>query len=103
MSRLDLAQVAVMGNELALAWSDGAESYLGFEALRKACPCAACQGEPDVTGMVVVPSVNHTEKSFHLLSHTRMGGYALQLTWADGHRTGLYSYEYLRSLGESHG
>jgi len=99
VSRLDLINAATVGNELALAWSDGQESYFTFERLRKACPCAACQGEPDVTGKVVLPPVNHNEKSFQLLRHEKMGGYALQLTWADGHRTGLYSYDYLRSLG----
>lgn len=87
-----------MGNEVALAWADGGESYLTFEALRKGCPCAACQGEPDVTGFVVVPKVMHNERSFQLLRHEIVGGYAIQFFWADGHSTGIYSYDFLRRL-----
>lgn len=98
MSVIKLEGLAVVGTELALAWADGAESYLTFEALRRGCPCAGCQGEPDVTGKVVVPQVFHTERSFQLLRHEMIGGYALQLFWADGHSTGLYSYDYLRKL-----
>jgi len=94
-----LENLATMGSELALAWADGCESYLDFEMLRKACPCAGCQGEPDVTGLVIVPKVVHNERSFQLLRHEMVGGYAIQLFWADGHGTGIYSYEYLRKLG----
>ncbi len=98
MNVIKLQNIAVMGGELALAWADGEESYLGFELLRKGCPCAACQGEPDVTGMVVVPQVVHTERSFQLLRHEMIGGYAIQFFWADGHSSGIYSFDYLRKL-----
>lgn len=93
-----LQQIALVGNELALAWDDGQESYLALEALRRACPCAACQGEPDALGRVVRPTVAFTERSFHLSRYEPVGGYALQLHWADGHNTGIYSFAYLRSL-----
>ncbi|MDA7881854.1 DUF971 domain-containing protein [Akkermansiaceae bacterium] len=98
MSIIKLQQIAPIGSELALAWEDGEETYLSFENLRKACPCAACQGEPDVTGKVLLPKVIHTEKSFELLRYEIVGGYALQLFWADGHNTGIYSFAYLRGL-----
>ena len=97
---MKLENLAVIGEEVALAWSDGGESYLRFEALRKACPCAACQGEPDVTGRVIVPKVIHSEKSFRLIRHQVVGGYAIQFFWGDGHSTGLYSFDLLRGLGE---
>jgi DUF971 family protein len=29
-----------------------------------------------------------------------VGGYAIQPIWADGHSTGLFSYEYLKRVGE---
>jgi DUF971 family protein len=29
-----------------------------------------------------------------------VGGYALRFNWADGHRTGIYSFDYLRELGD---
>lgn len=96
---MKLANFAVMGNEVALAWSDGRESYLNFEQLRRACPCAACAGEPDVTGKVVVPSVAHGPKSFQLVRHEVVGGYAIRFFWGDGHSTGIYSFDLLLRLG----
>lgn len=99
MNAIKLTNFATMGNEIALAWQDGTESYFSFEALRRACPCAGCQGEPDVTGLVVVPKVTYSEKSFVLQRHEVVGGYAIQFFWADGHGTGIYSYELLRRLG----
>ena len=30
----------------------------------------------------------------------QVGNYALGLTWADGHNTGIYSFRFLRALGE---
>jgi len=89
----------VIGQELALAWSDGRESYLPLERLRRNCPCASCGGEPDVMGNVLRPQVSYGPHSFELRSFHFIGGYALQPTWNDGHNTGLYSFRQLRALG----
>lgn len=98
MDTLSLSNTAVIGTELALAWSDGRENYLTFEQLRRACPCASCQGEPDALGRVVLPQVQYGPKAFELVSWETVGGYALQPRWADGHATGIYSFRYLREL-----
>lgn len=99
MNRLELLNAALIGEELALAWNDGRESYIKLDHLRKCCPCAACQGEPDVTGKVARPRVRHNENSYVLRRYEHVGSYALQCFWADGHNTGIYGYEYLRKLG----
>ena len=99
-SRLTPTQIQTIGHELAIAWSDGTESYLGREALRRACPCAACGGEPDVLGYVVRPQVVFTPQSFVLTGFQIIGSYALQPTWADGHGTGLYTFPFLRRLAD---
>lgn len=96
--RLEPTNVQLIGDELAMQWSDGTESYLGLEFLRRACPCAACGGEPDVLGNIERPEVSYTEKSFMLAGFEMVGGYALQPRWGDGHSTGLYSFQYLRRL-----
>ena len=98
MKRLEPTQVQLIGDELAIAWNDGTESYHELELLRRACPCASCGGEPDVLGHVVRPHVTHTPASFELRSWQLVGGYALQPLWADGHGSGIYSYQYLRRL-----
>ena len=89
-----------IGNELAMAWSDGVETYLPLEALRRHCPCAVCGGEPDVMGHVERPKVTYNDGSFDLKNWQTIGGYAIQPTWLDGHSTGIYSYKYLRRLAE---
>ncbi len=93
-------RVEVIGNELALAWSDGQESYINLEKLRRHCPCATCGGEPDVMGEVERPRVSYGPHSFELRSFRFVGGYALQPTWNDGHETGLYTFRQLRALDD---
>ena len=98
---LEPTNIQQIGNELAIQWNDGKESYLNLEFLRRACPCAACGGEPDVLGNVSRPNVTYSRESFVLKKFDMVGGYALQLHWADGHNTGIYSFQYLRRLASS--
>ena len=95
---LEINNIAVVGNELAIVWADGEESYLDIEVLRRGCPCASGQGEPDATGRVIKPQVTYSDRSFSLIRYQSVGGYALQLHFADGHGTGIYSFTYLREL-----
>jgi DUF971 family protein len=96
---LSLIAVAPFGKELALSWSDGLEQFLPLEKLRRACPCAVCNGEPDVMGRGDAPDRNYKQGSFELKGYEFVGGYGLNLRWGDGHGTGIYSYQFLRSLG----
>ncbi len=96
MRRLEHA--AVIGTELALRFADGEELYLSLDMLRRACPCAACQGEPDALGRVLRPIQQIGARGFELQRYEVVGGYAVQLFWADGHSTGIYSFDYLRRL-----
>lgn len=96
--RIEPANIQQIGNELAVQWNDGGESYFDLERLRRACPCAACGGEPDVLGNIARAPVSYNGDSFRLTNFQTVGGYALQLRWADGHDTGLYSFQYLRRL-----
>lgn len=98
--RLEPTNVQQIGNELAIRWNDGTESYLDLQFLRRACPCAACGGEPDVLGNVIRPEVSYSGNSFDLAGFQVVGGYALQPVWADGHNTGIYSFQYLRRLAQ---
>ncbi|MES2923436.1 MAG: DUF971 domain-containing protein [Verrucomicrobiota bacterium] len=95
---LILENATVIGNELALSFADGFEAYLPLPMLRRACPCAACQGEPDALGRVIRPRVEHGPKAYELQNFETVGGYAIQLFWGDGHSTGIYSYTYLQKL-----
>ncbi len=98
--RIEPTNIQVIGNELAILWNDGGETFLTLELVRRSCPCAVCGGEPDVMGHVIRPEVTYTANSFEMKSHQLVGGYAFQPAWADGHGTGLYSFAYLRLLGK---
>lgn len=94
--------VQVLGDELAIVWADGAETYLRLQDLRRLCPCASCQGEADLLGRVAKgPDTPLTAESFKVLGTSPVGGYALQIFWGDGHADGLYTYARLRDWGEN--
>ena len=98
---LQPTRAEVIGQDLAVTWSDGRETFIPLEKLRRHCPCAGCGGEPDVMGQVERPHVEYTPQSFALRDFRFVGGYALQPTWQDGHNTGLYAFRYLRALDEN--
>lgn len=95
---LQPATIQKIGTLLAIAWSDGVETFLPLDFLRRHCPCAACGGEPDVMGNVERPAVTWNQGAFELTSWELVGGYAIQPRWGDGHSTGIFSYRYLRQL-----
>jgi DUF971 family protein len=86
-------------SELRVRWDDGHEGRHTTAALRTSCPCAGCKAERDSGGgpallPILVPGKNE------LRSVEPVGSYALQLSWGDGHRTGIYTFDYLRQLCE---
>jgi DUF971 family protein len=99
--RLEPKNIQQIGNELAIQWNDGIENYFDLQFLRRACPCAACGGEPDVLGNIMRPNVSYTDGSFDLAGFDLVGGYAVQPRWRDGHVTGIYSFQYLRRLNRT--
>jgi DUF971 family protein len=94
--------VTLIGEELAIAWSDGAESYLPLTTLRRLCPCAGCAGERDLLGRLMKgPEKPLVAESFRATATVPVGGYAIQIFWADGHSDGLYPFVKLREWGEN--
>lgn len=92
MSATKLRNLAVTARELALAWGDGHESYVPFERLRRACPCALCQKEEGAVagkGPDPFPTIQ---------ALVPVGAYAVQVVWSDGHDTGIYAFDTLRRL-----
>ena len=98
MRPLDIQPI---GSELAVKWDDGAESYIPLANLRMACPCAGCKGEMDIMGNLYKnPEKPLAANAFQLVRIASVGGYAIQPLWADGHNTGIYSFEYLRRIAD---
>ena len=95
-------KIETIGEELAVKWDDGGESFVSLEKLRRHCPCAACKGEVDVMGNVYKgPEQQLTPRAFQLVRISQVGGYGIQPVWADGHSTGIFSFDYLRRVADA--
>jgi DUF971 family protein len=99
--RLAIENLAIIGEEMAIRWNDGRESYIGLELLRRRCPCAHCAGEKGILGEVYRSEMKLSAGSLRLLKCAVVGGYAIQPEWADRHNSGIYSFDYLRSINLS--
>ena len=85
---------------LLVSWSDGARHRIPFSTLRRACPCAVCQGEMGSAGRFSVdPDLRPGEDE--LADVLLVGSYGVTPVWAGGHQTGIFTFAHLRQLGES--
>jgi DUF971 family protein len=78
---------------LEITWADGHRSRIHHEVLRGYCPCAGCQGH---AGTIKFQSGGNIE----IRNIEQVGNYALSFAWGDGHDSGIYSFRYLRALGD---
>lgn len=81
--------------ELALHYADGSVFRLSCEFLRVHSPSAEVRGHGP--GQEVL---QHGKAGVDIVDIAPVGNYALQLSFSDGHDTGIYSWSYLRELGE---
>ena len=90
--------VQIIGDLLAIKWSDGTEDYFPMDRLRAASPSAENMGERDLTGTVHGGTAQTEFPGVTVTGWQVVGGYGLLFTFSDGHRTGIYPYAYLKSL-----
>ena len=92
------------GAGVDITWNDGHVSHYDFAYLRDACPCATCNEEREKKRMfaaaggasaAVLPMFKPKARA---QSATAVGNYAIQINFSDGHSTGIYSYDHLRSI-----
>ena len=104
MMPADIA-VDLKKSEVRLIWQDGMTSVYSFDLLRQACPCATCnelrrQRQADPL-FILTPDQAGASSALRPENPVQMvGQYGLQFFWADGHRTGIYTFDYLRELSE---
>lgn len=81
--------------EISVTWTDGEETKYTAAELRRACPCAGCINE--WTGKKTLAA--ETIPDGLVFNHISIvGRYALNFHFSDGHDTGIFSFQYLRSL-----
>ncbi len=92
------------GAGVDIVWSDDHASHYDFAYLRDQCPCATCNDErqkkeafaqSSAAPSAVLPMFKPkaTARSAHAV-----GNYAVQITFSDGHSTGIYSFDHLRTI-----
>jgi len=93
--------IQLIGQEVAIVWDDGMETYFPFEKLRAASPSASNVGERDILGNLYGGDGPRRFPGVQVVGWERVGNYALRFDFSDGHRTGLYTFDYLRGLAAS--
>lgn len=85
-----------------IKWEDDSESRINLKYLRDECPCASCKGET-ILFKTFKPEkkAEETPGMYEIKNIETVGGYAIQITWKDGHDTGIYSWDYIKKLTEN--
>ena len=92
------------GAGVDITWADGHSSHFEFAYLREQCPCATCndeRGKKEVLTTMNLPSsplLPMYKPKPRAQGATQVGNYAVQISFSDGHSTGIFSYDYLRTL-----
>lgn len=83
---------------LAVRWADGAETVYDVRELRLACGCALCVDEWTGEDRLDPGSVPEDVRPLQI---ERVGRYAIQVRWSDGHESGIYPFRRLRELAST--
>jgi len=88
---------------LRIEWADGLVSRYSLADLRRNCPCATCRSEREQAvskssglSLTILPS--NIDRATLFADARLVGNYAIQITWQDGHSTGIYDFRYLRLM-----
>lgn len=84
---------------MTIRFADGHVARLSLLELRLGCPCATCRALRE-RGETSWPRPDSPE-SLRITDAELHGAYALQVTWNDGHRTGLYPFVAFREWESS--
>ncbi len=84
---------------LTIEWNDGLLSRFPVAHLRRLSPSAEARAIREALAtnpLTVLPS--GSSAPLHAIDAELVGTYALRIRFSDGHATGLYTWEYLRSI-----
>jgi DUF971 family protein len=84
---------------LHVEWDDGTSTFFPSEYLRRMSPSAdskALRVELDTNPLAILPNVN--KNALTINDAELVGNYAIRFVFSDGHKTGIYSWKYLKAL-----
>ena len=89
-------------SRLRIAWSDGTARFYTVQQLRYACPCAICRegrASGKLSPAAEIPELGEP-RPLTLSGMKPVGHYGYSISFSDGHDTGIYTFDFLRELGE---
>lgn len=93
------------GAGVDIVWTDRHQSHYDFTYLREFCPCALCDEERRKKENVAAHTAGSSGAALPMFKPRpaargakAVGHYALQIDFTDGHTTGIYSFDYLRTI-----
>ncbi|MCZ6677538.1 MAG: DUF971 domain-containing protein [Candidatus Poribacteria bacterium] len=89
-------EIKRLPTKLAIQWRDGLRSEYSYQLLRQECPCARCKAS-NRNPLRMLPA-DEVPGKLEIIDIQRVGRYAIRLIWNDGHKTGIYTFDFLRSL-----
>jgi len=84
---------------LFIKWNDGSETQIKLANLRMNCPCAVCTTERENQSSKYIPI--YSDLQLKIRNIEVVGSYALGITWADNHNTGIYDFSYLKKISDT--
>ena len=90
-------QATSQPGHLHILWPDGTENRLPNRMVRAACLCARCVDE--YTGAQLLDASKIAD-DIQIDEVYPLGNYALSITWTDGHASGIYAWDHLKTLAQ---
>lgn len=81
--------------EIVITWDDDHVGHYPARDLRLGCQCATCREE--LTGQPLLDPAS-VPADVRPLAVQLVGSYAMRIDWSDGHRTGIYTWRYLKAM-----
>lgn len=82
---------------LEIIWNAEETDRIALRTVRQSCPCAACVDEFSGAKILDADSV---PVDIHPLEVALAGNYALKVRWSDSHDSGLFTWDFLRSIAD---
>ncbi len=92
--------------ELVIEWSDEVVQQIPFRTLRDGCQCATCNDRrtkelsSDKKNSMLPILTAAEAQPLDILKMHPVGNYAYNIHFSDGHSTGIFTFELLRSFSK---